>query len=112
MIISRFCLAVFLTSQLILSTQSISIPSFSKTKKQQTTNGENNPLDSYWHLKLLGSPRTELRANQFIYIDNPKDTDKNQTRKENKQSMIYTITEKNILAAIEPNSGSVGRATA
>lgn len=106
-LLSLRILAFFITLQLITAINSISIPD-SVITKQQIIKSQNNSLNSYWHLKLVGPPRLDSISNQFIYVSSSNINVEDLNSNGNKQSILYTITEKNILAAIEPNSGSTG----
>lgn len=54
-----------------------------------------------WAIPLVGQPSTSPGARpRFHYPAGPKDTATS--------SLVYTITERNVLAAIEPRAGGIG----
>lgn len=55
-----------------------------------------------WHLKSIGSPLPNSQLHNFIYISNSSTSDSSV------RSIIYTVTDQNVLAALEPLTGDIG----
>lgn len=55
-----------------------------------------------WHLELMGLPATEPGTSpRFHYPAGPSNTASS--------SLVYTATQKNVLAALDPKTGAIGR---